>query len=145
MSVEVITNPVDTTAEEVLSLYRDHEWWTDRTETEVEGALTETDVFVGLRDMETDRLIACARVLTDFTYYARIYDVIVAEGRRGEGIGERLIHAVVDLSDLQDVDLLHLDCPPGLVGYYEKSGFRQRDALAEHEAMVSMVLRRSDT
>lgn len=59
----------------------------DRTETDVERAVAETDVMVGLRDTETDRLIASMRVLTDFTYYARIYDVIVATDRRDEGVG----------------------------------------------------------
>lgn len=141
MPFEVVTDSDEMTAEEVLALYQDHEWWDDRTETDVERAIAETDVLVGLRDTETDRLIASTRVLTDFTYYARIYDVIVATDRRDEGVGKRLMDAVVDRPELQPVVTLHLGCRPDLVPFYEKAGFNVRDLDTEHE---TMVLRRTD-
>jgi predicted GNAT family N-acyltransferase len=72
-------------------------------------------------------LVAAARVLTDYTYYAKVYDVIVAADSRGEGHGERLLEAVVDHPDLQAVDGLALSCRAGLVRFYESVGFERFD------------------
>ena len=61
-------------AERLTALYDDYEWWTDRTVEEVQRALAETPVAVGV---ETEgELVAAARVLTDHTYYAKVYDVL---------------------------------------------------------------------
>ena len=112
-------------AEALTALYGDYEWWDDRTTEDVRRALVETGVAVGI---EADgELVAAARVLTDYTYYAKVYDVIVAADSRGEGHGERLIEAVVDHPDLQAVDGLALNCRAGLVGFYESVGFERFD------------------
>lgn len=141
MSIEVVTGFEEITPEEMCTLYQDHKWWDNRTKTAVEKAISETDVLVGIRDTETNRLIASSRVLTDFTYYAGIYDVIVAKDRRGEGVGVRLMEAIVNRSELETVDNLHLDCRSELVPFYEKAGFEVRDLDIEFE---TMVLRRTD-
>ena len=61
-------------AEALAALYDDYEWWDDRTVEDVRRALAETEVAVGV---ETDgELVAAARVLTDYTYYAKVYDVL---------------------------------------------------------------------
>lgn len=65
--------------------------------------------------------------MTDFTYYAMVYDVIVAADRRGEGLGETLLDAVVEHPDLQSLPGLALLCRRGLVPYYESVGFEQFD------------------
>ena len=112
-------------AEALTALYGDYEWWDDRTVEDVRRALAETAVAVGV---EADgELVAAARVLTDYTYYAKVYDVIVAADSRGEGHGERLLEAVVDHPDLQAVDGLALNCRAGLVGFYESVGFERFD------------------
>ncbi|MFB6233688.1 MAG: GNAT family N-acetyltransferase, partial [Haloarculaceae archaeon] len=92
---------------------------------DVRRALAETDVAVGLEDGGT--LVATARVLTDYTYYAKVFDVIVAADRRGEGFGRRLMEGVVTHGDLQGVDGLSLLCRRGLVPYYESVGFELFD------------------
>ena len=112
-------------AEALTALYRDYEWWADRTTEDVRQALVETGVAVGV---EVDgELVAAARVLTDYTYYAKVYDVIVAADRRGEGNGERLMEAVREHPDLQSVDGLALGCREGLVEFYESVGFERFD------------------
>ena len=61
-------------AEALTALYRDYEWWADRTTEDVRRALAGTAVAVGV---EADgELVAAARVLTDRTYYAKVYDVL---------------------------------------------------------------------
>ncbi|UIP01047.1 GNAT family N-acetyltransferase [Halobaculum sp. CBA1158] len=116
--------------EDVLALYREYGWWDDRDRDDVERALANTDVGVGLRDHDHGRdpatgdLVAAARVVTDFVYYARVYDVVVAGDRRGEGVGTALMEAVSEHEDLRDVHLVLL-CRDGLVSFYESIGFER--------------------
>lgn len=118
--------PEDT--EEYLKLYREFEWWADREHGNVERALENTSLAIGLRD--GDELVAAARVFTDFVYYAKVYDVIVAESRRGEGLGARLMETVIEHSDLDGLNL-QLDCREGLVPFYERCGFEEHDVTTE--------------
>ena len=112
-------------AEALTALYDDYEWWADRTVEDVRRALAETPVAVGV---EADgELVAAARVLTDHTYYAKVYDVIVAVDRRGEGHGRRLLEVVRDHPELRAVDGLALSCREGLVPFYESVGFERFD------------------
>jgi GNAT superfamily N-acetyltransferase len=121
--------PADAPA--LTALYEDYEWWDDRTESRVRKALAASDVAVGVVTDddggadEDGNLVAAARVLTDYTYYAMVFDVIVAADRRDEGLGEVLMTAVRDHPDLQSVDGIELMCRDGLVPFYESMGFER--------------------
>ncbi|MWG35878.1 GNAT family N-acetyltransferase [Halomarina oriensis] len=108
-------------AEAVHALYQQYGWWDDRTLVETERALANTPVAVGVR--QGDELVASARVVTDYTFYANVFDVIVAEDRRGEGDGEQLLRGVVEHPDLAAVNPTLL-CREGLVAFYESCGFK---------------------
>lgn len=69
-------------AGEALAQYREYEWWDDRESDDLREALARS-LAVGLRTEGDAQLIAMARVITDYTYYAKVYDVIVAADRRG--------------------------------------------------------------
>ena len=112
-------------AEELTALYRDYEWWADRDTETVREALAGTETAVGVES--NGDLVAAARVLTDYTYYAIVFDVIVAADRRGEGFGEELMTGVRDHPDLQSVAGLSLLCREGLVPFYESVGFERFD------------------
>jgi predicted GNAT family N-acyltransferase len=120
-------------AGEYLKLYREFEWWDDRERGDIERALENTSLAIGLRDR--DELVAAARVFTDFVYYAKVYDVIVAESRRGEGLGNRLMETVTEHPDLGSIDVIELGCREGLIPFYETCGFEVYDTLLadEHE------------
>lgn len=118
------------TAEELCSLYREYDWWADRDVEAVRDALRNTDEVVLLRDESGDP-VASARVLTDYVYYAMVYDVIVAEDRRGEGLGADLMAAVRDHPRLQDVSPSLL-AREGLVPFYESCGFEVLDEEVDH-------------
>lgn len=128
----------------LTELYGEYEWWADRDVDGVRTALAETPVTVGV---ETNgELVAAARVLTDHTYYATVYDVIVAADRRGEGYGRRLMRGVVDHPDLQAVPGLSLLCRRGLVPYYESVGFELSEPTVDvpeggEEDLVRMIHR----
>ena len=115
-------------ADDLRSLYDAYPAWADRTVEEVRDIIENSDVVVGLWDTsrETDRLVASARVLTDFLRYGMIYEVIVAEDRRGEGLGGRVMDAVVTHPELQDIHLT-LHCREELVPFYERCDFRLND------------------
>ena len=66
-------------AQELTALYEDYEWWDDREVEDVRAALAETEMAVGLED--GGDLVASARVLTDYTYYGNVFDVLRSASR----------------------------------------------------------------
>lgn len=132
-------------AEALAELYDSYEWWADRSVEDVRTALEHTELAVGVRRADTDELVGAARVMTDFVYYAKVYDVIVAEEHRGRGAGAELMDAIRSRPELADVDVVMLNCREGLVPFYESVGFERRPMTigsGEHEGepMVRMVL-----
>lgn len=120
--------------EDLTDCYATHDWWAGRSESDIERAVANSDVFVGLVD-STDRLVAAGRVLTDFVYYGKLYDIVVHEDVREESVGQRLLDEITDHPDLADVQTLYLSCEEDLVEFYESCGFEAQDAASE---MVSM-------
>jgi len=115
-------------APELTALYEGYEWWEDREVADVRAALADTEVALGVESeagtaSKRGDLVAAARVLTDYRYYATVYDVVVAADRRGEGVGETLLAAVLDHPVLQALPGVSLLCREGLVGFYESVGF----------------------
>jgi GNAT superfamily N-acetyltransferase len=136
------------TVDELHSLYCEYDWWADRDRETVRRALEGTDEVVVLREGDDGDPLAAARVLTDYVYYAMVYDVIVAEDRRGDGLGEELMAAVREHPRLQDVNPSLL-AREGLVPFYETCGFDVMDEAIEHpdgepESLRWMIHRRSD-
>jgi GNAT superfamily N-acetyltransferase len=107
-------------AAELAALYEAYDWWADRSAADVRAALRQTMVALGVRD--DGDLVAAARVVGDGVYYAKCYDVVVAEAHRGHGVGTELLDAVVSHPDVADV-FLSLTCREGLVAFYERFGF----------------------
>ena len=100
------------------------EWWTKGRELEdVRRMLEHTNVIVGFCDAESKRLVAFARVLTDYVYKALVLDVIVEAGSRGRGLARALMGAVVGHPTLVSVRHFELYCRPQLVPLYRKWGF----------------------
>jgi predicted GNAT family N-acyltransferase len=115
--------PADAPA--LTTLYGEYDWWADREVDDVRRALAETELAVGIEG--EGRLLAAARVLTDYTYYANVFDVVVAADRRGDGLGAAVMRAVRDHPALASVDGLSLLCREGLVPFYESVGFELFD------------------
>jgi ribosomal protein S18 acetylase RimI-like enzyme len=111
---------------ELLGLYR-REWWSKtRKEAEVRQMLKNTDLIFGLCDARNEKLVAFTRVLTDFTYKALIFDVIVDESYRNLGLGKRLIDEVLKHPRVRKVKHVELYCLPELVSFYRKWGFTEK-------------------
>ncbi|MGH9202261.1 MAG: GNAT family N-acetyltransferase, partial [Vicinamibacterales bacterium] len=121
--------PIDgLTGTQVVELHAmfQKEWWTrGRTLEGVERLLEGSDVIVAFCDPATRRLIAFARVVTDFVYKALVLDVIVEESWRGRGLGARLMDSVVNHAVLDGVKHFELYCKPELAGFYQRWGFAE--------------------
>ncbi|WP_456431598.1 GNAT family N-acetyltransferase [Nitratifractor sp.] len=115
--------------EELHRLYR-QQWWTrDRTLEETRSLVAHSDIVAGYADA-AGHLAAFARVLSDFTIKALIFDLIVAEPYRNQGLGKALIQAILDHPALSRVRHFELYCLPEMAPYYETMGFeKQNDTL----------------
>ena len=115
-----------------------NEWWTDeRTLEKTEKVVENSSIVIGLTNEEDD-LIAFARLLTDFTFKAIIFDVIVEKSLRHEGLGKKLMDLIVHHKKLQDVKHFELYCRPEMVPFYKAYGFE--DDLNELVFMRKMKL-----
>ncbi|MFB6080092.1 MAG: GNAT family N-acetyltransferase [Haloferacaceae archaeon] len=123
METRRIEELTDGHVDDLHELYR-NEWWTEtRKRDELPRMLTNSDELVGFEDTDSGELVAFARILTDYTYKALIFDVMVAEPYRNEGLGERLMDELRGHPRLVDVEHFELYCLEEMVGFYERWGF----------------------
>jgi GNAT superfamily N-acetyltransferase len=108
---------------DLMELYR-HEWWTNaRRDEDVARMLQHSDLVVGVCADPDGRLVGFTRVLTDRTYKALVFDVIVDQAHRHAGLGRRLVQYVLDHPLLAGVTHVELYCKPELIPFYEQWGF----------------------
>jgi GNAT superfamily N-acetyltransferase len=107
---------------QLCALYQ-NEWWTKGRSLEATRACVRgSQLCVGLVT-PADELVAFARVLTDFTFKALIFDVIVAPEFRDAGLGDRIMSIILGHEQLQGVKSFELYCLPELMPFYERHGF----------------------
>ena len=117
---------------DLMRLYTETTYWAkNRNREDVRKMLTNSDIIFVFADPKSDELIAFARVLTDKTYKALIFDVIVAPDRQGKGLGRALMEAIIEHPDLKDVSQFELYCRPDVIEFYKKWGFSE-DLKGQH-------------
>jgi GNAT superfamily N-acetyltransferase len=121
-SVTVLSRLSEWHIVQLHELYQ-REWWSkgrslDATRRGVKGS----QVVVGLVN-GSNELVAFARVLTDYTFKALIFDVIVADASRNQQLGRKLMNLVTGHEALREVRHFELYCLPELVGFYVPHGF----------------------
>lgn len=125
MAIERIEKFSDEQVSDLHALYQ-LEWWTKaRTIEDVRRMLAGSDVVIGYVERESGRLVAFARVLTDFVYKSLVLDVIVAASHRGSGMGRTLMTAILEHPKLKDVRHFELYCLPEMMPFYEQWGFSE--------------------
>ena len=107
-------------------------WAKGRTAGQVERALRHSRPVITAWD--GDRLVGFTRVISDLTYRATIWDVIVAESHQKRGIGREMMRLVLDHPDLKTVSMFVL-LTKDQHRFYEHFGF-------ETDSKLSMMLRR---
>lgn len=121
--IERIEQLTDPQLGDLRRLY-EREWWTQgRSEAQVRTLIENSDIIVAFCEAESRRLVAFARVLTDFTIKALVFDVIVDRDYRGQGLGKTLLDTVLAHPVLKSVRSFELYCRSELVPFYERWGF----------------------
>ncbi|MEO1593593.1 MAG: GNAT family N-acetyltransferase [Cyanobacteria bacterium J06632_22] len=124
-NLESIDRLTDHHVDELLQLYRQTAWWgRHRQRTDLEQMLAHTSLVIGFQEADTQRLVAFCRLLSDGVYRATVYDVMVAVDYQGQGLGRRLMDAVVTHPQLQQVEHVDLNCLPEMMPFYRKFGFQ---------------------
>lgn len=104
------------------ALYQ-NEWWTrGRSLEETTKCVLGSQICIGVTSTNDD-LVGFVRVLTDYTFKALIFDVIVTQSERGKGLGNKLLHLVKNHVQLNSVRHFELYCIPEMIAFYEKHGF----------------------
>ena len=122
MTLRLVHELSETQVKALWRLFHD-EWWTaGRTPEGVRAMLDGSHLAFALVG-DGGELAAFARVLTDGVYKALVLDVIVAPSWRGEGLGRRLMGAILGHPDLAGVQHFELYCLPEMIPFYEQWGF----------------------
>ncbi len=115
--------------EQLFHLYKNEWWCKERTLSQTKRVVQNSSLLFGIVD-NSNTLIAFARVLSDFTFKALIFDVIVAKEHRGKGLSNKLLNAIINHSKLQNIETIELYCLPEMKPLYAKYGFKEPDGLS---------------
>lgn len=96
----ISTDPSRLDRDAIADLLSRSYWANTRTREQLEGALSHSLVF-GLYD--GNRQIGLARVISDYSIFAYLCDVIIHESYRGHGLGKWLMSVVHNHPDLAKV------------------------------------------
>lgn len=122
MDYEIIYKLSEDHIDDLLALYRHENWSKNRNAEDVKKMLASSWI-IAFTDRSSNKLIAFARVVTDYVYRAFIYDVIVEKGYRGLGLGKMIVDNIIDHDDLKNVERIELNCIDSNVAFYKKLGF----------------------
>jgi predicted GNAT family N-acyltransferase len=126
-ALAVVHSLDDRHIEQLHTLYQT-EWWTrGRSLDDTRRCVSGSQIVVGLVDGAGD-LLAFARVITDFTFKALIFDVIVSRAARKSGLGDRLLEVITRHDKLRHIRHFELYCRPELFAFYQRHGFSENVA-----------------
>jgi len=103
-------------------LYKEVWWAKDRSLDDTTNCVRGSQICIGILDND-DKLIGFTRVISDFIYKAIIFDVIVNDDHRGNGLGQKLMSLVNSHEKLQKVKHFELYCLPEMESFYANFGF----------------------
>ena len=111
--------------EQLQELLRQTGWANRRSIEGIQQMLQGTPLTLGA--WEGNRLVGFVRVITDGIYRALIDDVVVAESKRGTGIGSELMQQIVER--LAEVEEVFLRCGEQVVPFYERHHFERSNGV----------------
>ena len=105
-------------------LFQHVPWARTRTQAGIRKMLDHTDYIFSA--WEGDQLVAFTRVLTDRTYRATLWDVVVHPDYQKSGVGELLLQHILSHPDLVSVERFWLNTRDKF-RFFEKFGFTRSD------------------
>lgn len=113
--------------EQILALYKQAGWWDEVLDEKaferVGRIISETYCFVIARFEE--KIVGMGRSISDGVSDAYIQDVVVDKDYRRQGIGEAIVHRIVQFLLEHDIKWIALISEPGSEDFYLKLGFRE--------------------
>ena len=99
------------------------EWWSEqRSLDDTRNGIAGSQLCMGLVTPQ-DELVGFARVLTDYTFKAFIFDLIVRKDLRDQGLGKQLLTLIQTHDKLRRVNHFELYCLPEMAAFYAAQGF----------------------
>jgi ribosomal protein S18 acetylase RimI-like enzyme len=103
-------------------LFNKHAFWAQqRTHAQLRRLLAGSTVAVSL--WQGKRLVGFGRASSDGIYRAVLWDVVVAGDLHGQGLGRRVVEALLAAPALRDVERVYL-MTTNSAGFYRQLGFR---------------------
>jgi N-acetylglutamate synthase-like GNAT family acetyltransferase len=111
-------------AESVKKLLEQADWGQGRKSTEIQQQIHSSDIVFTVFD--GTKIVGFARVLSDYSYVATIWDFIVDKTYQGKGVGSRLLKAILGHPDLLPVKKWAAFSPVNQE-FFEQHNFEQTD------------------
>jgi ribosomal protein S18 acetylase RimI-like enzyme len=100
-------------------------WASGRSPRELKRMLAGSQAVVSA--WEGSRLVGFGRATSDGVFRAVLWDVVVAGDHQGQGLGRRIVEALLKAPALQGVERIYL-MTTNSAGFYEQLGFRAVDS-----------------
>ena len=120
--MQVIDTFNDQQLKQLHQLYQQAWWSANRSLEETRRGVQGSQLCLGLINPQ-QALIGFARVLTDYTFKALIFDLIVHQDLRGQGHGQHLLELIKSHEKLSRVLHFELYCLPEMSDFYAAHGF----------------------
>ena len=117
--------------DEIVALYKAAGWWKDSYDKAgIPQLIVGSFVFAVAVDKKTEKAIGMGRVLSDGVSDAYIQDLVILPPYRGENIGKKLVHALVDHCLSKGILWIGLIAEPGSSQFYTNLGFKPMEHYA---------------
>lgn len=121
MIMKIVYQLSEEQTEGLHELYK-NEWWTSsRTYAQTKSCVEGSQIVIGIVD--ANQLVGFVRVLTDYTFKALIFDLIIKTEYRGQKLAQKLIQLVKEHESLKNVTHFELYCLPELKAFYKQFNF----------------------
>ncbi|MEI6897701.1 MAG: GNAT family N-acetyltransferase [Psychromonas sp.] len=118
----IIYNFSEQHIKQVHQLFKEAWWAKTRSLEDTIDCVQGSQICIGILDNDNN-LIAFTRIISDFTYKAIIFDVIVSHASRGKGIGGELMGLIKSHAKLKKVKHFELYCLPEMESFYATFDF----------------------
>jgi len=110
--------------DEIVALYKGAGWWKDTYDkVAIPQLIAGSFVFAVAVDKKNENAIGMGRILSDGVSDAYIQDLVVLPAYRGQNIGEKLVHVLVDHCLSRGILWIGLIAEPGKSQFYTTLGF----------------------
>ncbi|MBW1295194.1 GNAT family N-acetyltransferase [Aquimarina litoralis] len=114
--------------EEIRVLFLQTSWAKDRTIESIRKLLENTEIFVVIRNEETNQLIGFGRAISDGVFRALLDDIVIDTNYRKKGLGKCIVENL--LQQLGEVEQVFLNTKPELEPFYHQFGFTKSKAVS---------------